>query len=269
METAYQRIPGEQTTQGYRPLPGVGRSRGTDLNTTIYAGIGIAMGIVAGTLLAGGPWGRTNPNPSSQSAQVSVQVAGPAARPANQAASIPPAKPSEAAEGGAQTAGASLPQLAASALPQLASVQQPARAVTPVALTGTLLHKHRPVHRLVSGRRTLGRRHGHGRHRLHLPLKTTAGTEVAASAKPANAADTLGIFGFTVEGSQTVAGYDSPAATIQTYEGESFALDKAASDTTAVSWLEYPADIHYLCDQSGNCTLQRAGVVASNVRRTR
>ncbi len=92
---------------------------------------------------------------------------------------------------------------------------------------------------------------------------------MAEAAKPVTAAGALGIFAFTVEGTQTVADFDSPAATIQTYEGESFALDKAASDTTAVSWLEYPSDVHYRCDQSGNCTLQRSGAVVSNARRTR
>ncbi len=257
----YHRTTGEQITQGYRPLSGAGRGRGAELKTSVYACIGVALGIVAGTMLASGPWGKTNPSPSSQVAQVSAHESGPA-KPAT--APTAPTKAGEGTTAGPQLASASLPQLAAAALPPLSSVQKPSGAATTVALTGTLVHKHRAVRR-----RAVGRRHGHVRHRLHLPLNPTVGSGMIAAVKPPNPAGTQENFVFTVEGTMTVSNYDSPAATIETYEGESFTLDKPANDTTAVSWLEYPADVHYRCDQSGNCTLIHAGVVENNARRTR
>ncbi|MDR3773517.1 MAG: hypothetical protein P4L26_09240 [Terracidiphilus sp.] len=250
----YHRTLSEQTTQGYRPLTGAGHARGAELKTSVYACIGIALGIVAGTMLASGPWGRTNPNPSRQTAQVSAPVSGPA-QPTTAQVAAP--KGSDGTSGLPQVAAASLPQLAAAALPRLSSAEKPAGVATTVALTGTLVHEHRAVRR-----RALGRRHGHLRHRLHLPLKPTVRAEQAAADVPEN-------FVFTVEGSMTVSSYDSPAATIETYEGESFTLDRSASDTTSVSWLEYPSDLHYRCDQSGSCTLLHAGAVVSNARRTR
>lgn len=257
----YHRTPGEQTTQGYRPLTGAGRGGGAELKTSVYACIGIALGIVAGTMLASGPWGKTNPSPSSQVAQVTAHGSGPA-KPTTAQNAQP--KDGEGAIGGPQPAAASLPQLAAAALPQLSSAQKPADAATTVALTRTLVHKHRAVRR-----RAVGRRHGHLRHRLHLPLKAAAGTEMTTAGELAKTAGAQENFVFTVEGSMTVVNYDSPAATIETYEGESFTLDKSANDTSAVSWLEYPADVHYRCDQSGNCTLLHAGGVENNARRTR
>ena len=76
-------------------------------------------------------------------------------------------------------------------------------------------------------------------------------------------------FVFSVEGNVTVASFDAMTGTIDTYEGETFALDKGASAGTTISWLDYPPDIHYRCDQSWKCTLIRDGRVVLNVRRTR
>jgi hypothetical protein len=74
---------------------------------------------------------------------------------------------------------------------------------------------------------------------------------------------------FTVEGDVTMSNYDASTKTIDTYEGESFAVAQTTSDGGAISWDNYPPNVHYTCDQSGNCNLIKAGMAASNSKRTR
>jgi hypothetical protein len=74
---------------------------------------------------------------------------------------------------------------------------------------------------------------------------------------------------FTVEGEVTVASYDSSEGVIDTFEGETFALDKTLTASNALSGDEIPANLHYRCDQFRNCSLLLDGQSVSNVRRTR
>jgi hypothetical protein len=74
---------------------------------------------------------------------------------------------------------------------------------------------------------------------------------------------------FTVHGEVTVSSYDSTAGIIETYEGETFALDQTQSTSGTVPWDDYVPNIHYQCDQFGNCTLNRGGGVVLNAKRTR
>jgi len=76
-------------------------------------------------------------------------------------------------------------------------------------------------------------------------------------------------FSFFVEGSVSVANYDASTGVVDTYEGESFAVDRMTKESRTISWLEYPADVHYRCDQSWNCTLFHAGILIVNARRTK
>jgi len=48
-------------------------------------------------------------------------------------------------------------------------------------------------------------------------------------------------FSFFVEGSVSVANYDAATGIVDTYEGESFAVDKMTRESRTISWLEYPA----------------------------
>ena len=73
---------------------------------------------------------------------------------------------------------------------------------------------------------------------------------------------------FTVEGELTVSGYNSLAGTIQTYEGEAFALPKAASAGGGIQGEDLSNNIHYRCDQFGSCTLM-AGQFVLKANRTR
>jgi len=74
---------------------------------------------------------------------------------------------------------------------------------------------------------------------------------------------------FTVHGEVTVSNYDSTAGIIETYEGETFALDETQSASGTVPWDDYVPNIHYRCDQFGSCTLNHGGGVVLNAKRTR
>jgi hypothetical protein len=71
---------------------------------------------------------------------------------------------------------------------------------------------------------------------------------------------------FYAEGDATVVDFDAAAGTIQTYEGRTFAIGMATRPGNAISWEDYRANVHYRCDQSGNCTLARKGVVVRDAK---
>jgi hypothetical protein len=309
MAETFHKTPADATTPGYRPLPGSGPTRGADLRTTVYAGLGIALGIFAGTFVADGTVQRMLAEPTHQVAQVRAQGAAVAPSPsvaavstpqaiaaatAPAAAAVPAAEPHEATRVGTVDSNThSAPPVPPTKLPQVmrgvtevASVQKaPVPAESKPAFSkkdegfSTAAHRVSVVHRHRSGRRTtsrrvhLSRRRGRGGHRLH-PLERTAlpvrdREMVRATAAPAARLPAEEPSGFTVEGSLTVANFDPSRGVVQTYEGESFALGRAVSDPAVVSWLEYPADLHYLCDQSGNCTLVHGRVLVGSAKRTK
>jgi len=74
-------------------------------------------------------------------------------------------------------------------------------------------------------------------------------------------------FSFMIEGSVSVANYDSVTGTLDTYEGETFTLDQRASEGKTIAWLDYPAQLHYRCDQLWNCTLFHDGIAVPNAKR--
>ena len=137
-----------------------------------------------------------------------------------------------------------------------------------------------PLHRTESSHRA-GRalrraswrsswRRSHGKHRLHGHLRFAAAhriavppvVEEAVVAPPER-------FTFTVEGSVTVTNYDADAGRIQTYEGETFVVDKSNADKDVASWVDYPADLHYTCNQAWDCTLVHGGAGVVSAHRTR
>lgn len=71
---------------------------------------------------------------------------------------------------------------------------------------------------------------------------------------------------FYSEGDATVANYDVTGDTIETADGRTFVVGSTVSASTATSWDDYRANVHYRCDQNGHCTLTRNGVIALNAR---
>jgi hypothetical protein len=119
----------------------------------------------------------------------------------------------------------------------------------------------------------------HKKHRMHKlwPWKKGSGANSTARRRPyvsptapvaaeqptaqelAAAAAASGPFFLAIEGEVTVANYDVDAGTIQTYEGSNFVLDKASGASGAIPWEDFPFNVHYRCDATGNCTLVRRG----------
>jgi hypothetical protein len=73
---------------------------------------------------------------------------------------------------------------------------------------------------------------------------------------------------FFMEGDATVADFDSSSGMIQTDEGKTFIIGMPAGVSSAGPWQDYHRNVHYRCDQSGNCTISGAGVVVSNAKLT-
>jgi hypothetical protein len=71
---------------------------------------------------------------------------------------------------------------------------------------------------------------------------------------------------FMIEGDVTVADYDATAGKIETQEGKTFSISTAAANTVALTWQDSTVNVHYRCDQGGNCTLIHGGVVLTNAR---
>ncbi len=115
------------------------------------------------------------------------------------------------------------------------------------------------------------------------PLSTPAVAPLVASAQPqppaAPSSATLpsatlaaGLDGsfkpltFYSEGDATVMSYDAIGNTITTDDGRTFMIGDTVSTSNAVSWQEYRSNVHYRCDQNGNCSLVRTGVIALNAK---
>ncbi len=71
---------------------------------------------------------------------------------------------------------------------------------------------------------------------------------------------------FYSEGDATVVSYDAAGDTITTDDGRTFAIGTTVSASNAVSWQDYRSNVHYRCDQNGNCSLVRTGVIALNAK---
>jgi hypothetical protein len=69
---------------------------------------------------------------------------------------------------------------------------------------------------------------------------------------------------FYSEGDVTVADYNAARDTIETEDGRTFVIGATVSVSTATSWDDYRANVHYRCDGNGNCSLARTGVIALN-----
>jgi hypothetical protein len=266
MAEEFNRNPGETTAYGYRQLPGSGPTRGLDMKTLTYGVIGVAMGIVVGTLAADGTLRAMIQPPALHSVQASTQTPKPPTPPAAKPAlaqTIPPAVKLAQAPTTPPKALASILET-----PKPLAGLESTAANTPVLKVSTT-GKTRPAHKLVSRRRHLGRRRIHSRHRAHYHLKSKAIAKLPAKVKAAKPVEDADLFTFSVEGDVTVASYDVSLRQIDTYEGETFALNQIASLSDMTPFDAYPASLHYRCDQSWNCTLFRDGSTIFSAKRTK
>lgn len=61
---------------------------------------------------------------------------------------------------------------------------------------------------------------------------------------------------FSIEGDDSVVGYDPATGTLETGSGETFFVDR---DANLSAWQNFPIQMHYRCDQISNCMLSRPG----------
>jgi hypothetical protein len=71
---------------------------------------------------------------------------------------------------------------------------------------------------------------------------------------------------FYSEGDATVVGYNAADGTIQTDDGRTFVVGETVSASNAITWQDFRSNVHYRCDQNGNCSLVRTGVIALNAK---
>jgi hypothetical protein len=332
MSDTFPKAAGDQAPVGYRPLPGSGTTPGPELKSLVYATVGIALGIMAGTVFADGSWRSFVPGMPHRSV-VADSISAKATPSPELKAPTPATHPQIALRATAQV---DADHLAAEPKPspaepvRLSRVEMPAEPIQqalPAATEETPVVPEKPVyraydpafmayarkvakaqtphsarpegselvvpyaapvprrraeplHRTESSHRA-GRalrraswrsswRRSHGRHRLHGHVRFAAAhritvpkaVEEAVIAPPER-------FAFTVEGSVTVTNYDADAGRIQTYEGETFVVDKSNTSNDVTSWVDYPADMHYTCNQAWDCTLVHGGAGVVSAHRTR
>ena len=102
-----------------------------------------------------------------------------------------------------------------------------------------------------------------------MPRNTSIASTLPEPAKVLNADVRATLSAFTVEGEDAILSYNAIAGTIDTYEGEQFALNNLANVTSGLSGEGFPSNVHYRCDEFWNCTLVLAGQLVPNVKRTR
>lgn len=218
----------------------------------IAATIGAALGILFGTALAAIPWHAIAPIASSDSGQVTyrpaVYTSNPLPGPV-QAASLPS-------------------QAVYQQNAQLSSPRKSPLVKTSATLTSPAVHRQHAARRLFATWKSFTRRKDSHRHRSHLSPRAHAAVTLPPARVAAKPSFSAAPFTFMIEGDLTFANFDASAGTLETNEGKTFLLGRATGESIAAPSQDVPANVHYRCDQTGNCTLIHAGVVFLNVKLT-
>jgi hypothetical protein len=140
-------------------------------------------------------------------------------------------------------------------------------AILPVALKTSVNRKSSASHHRHGARKAAAMRISFNRRISRASLKIPQAplpTPVSLESRPAQVLQVS----FYVEGDATVADFDSASGMIQTDEGKTFLIGMPAGVNNAGPWQDYHRNVHYRCDQSGNCTISGAGVVVPNAKLT-
>jgi hypothetical protein len=118
----------------------------------------------------------------------------------------------------------------------------------------------------------------HSRHRLwywrrdkkngvarkpYIPSNPPAPADPPTGLELATAAAAAGPFYLGIEGDATVASYNDTTGKIETYEGSTFMLASATTGGSTIAWDDFPFNVHYRCDESGQCTMIHRGASAT------
>jgi hypothetical protein len=140
-------------------------------------------------------------------------------------------------------------------------------SVIPVALKTSVNRKSSAAHRHHGVRKPAALRISFTAQRSNTFLKIAPAPEPIPVNLESTSAQVLNV-SFFMEGDATVADFDSSSGMIQTDEGKTFLIGMPAGVSNAGPWQDYHRNVHYRCDQSGNCTISGAGVVVSNAKLT-
>jgi hypothetical protein len=216
-----------------------------DDSTLRYAAAAVAFGLVFGVALAATAGNALVPLSSpSQSSVVSTSAV----------------VPGQAAP----RAGHALPNHTQTSR-QVVSVSS--SSVTPVALKTSANRKSSAVHRRHHVRKASFTRISFNPRRSKPSFKIDSPSTLAPANVESKAVQALSV-SFFMEGDATVADFDSSSGMIQTDEGKTFLIGMPSGVSNTVPWQDYHRNVHYRCDQSGNCTISGAGVVVSNAKLT-
>jgi hypothetical protein len=97
----------------------------------------------------------------------------------------------------------------------------------------------------------------------YVPQTPPASATEESSALHLATSAAAGPFVLCIEGDVRVANYDAGSGTIETYERQTYVLNPKAGASGTIPWQDFPINVHYRCDQPGNCTLYRRGETAS------
>jgi hypothetical protein len=130
----------------------------------------------------------------------------------------------------------------------------------------------------LSGKKSAADPKKHGRHRFwhwrrdkkngvarkpYVSANPPAPVDAPTGLQLAAAAAATGPFYLGIEGDATVANYNGTTGKIETYEGSTFMLASATTGGSAIAWDDFPFNVHYRCDESGQCTMVHRGASAT------
>jgi hypothetical protein len=122
-------------------------------------------------------------------------------------------------------------------------------------------HKHGDGRLLAVNKGTVG--HKSAKRRPYAPSAPSVAAPEQTALQLATAAAATGPFILCIEGDVTVADYEPTTGTVETFERQTYTLSKVASEGSNIPWQDFPFNVHYRCDQVGNCTLYRRGASAT------
>jgi hypothetical protein len=245
-----------QTGYGYRQLSVVPAVTTIGLSL-IFAATGAALGIMAGIAVAANSrYANTSGSPRDLGS-VSSSAAGSSIHPITNAGQPPSIERHADEQGNARL---STPQesapVATSAVHRVSAAHRVSGA-----------HKRRAVRRLSANHKFSAGRKASSWRMLPVFLKAPPAIE-PVKIEAVKLDDAAEPFSFSMEGDVTVADYDASAGMIETHEGKTFVIDTTVGESNATSWQDYHANVHYRCDQTGNCTIMRTGAVVVNAKLT-
>ena len=166
---------------------------------------------------------------------------------------------------------------------ELTSIPAVYAATTPSLLTSADKPKKHGAHLVLaaddlSSKKSAAATKKHTRHRLwhwkrdrksgvarkpYIPANPPTPVDPPTGLERATAAAAAGPFYLEIEGDATVASFNDTTGKIETYEGSTFMLASASTGGSAISWDDFPFNVHYRCDESGQCTMVHRGASAT------